>query len=179
MSYGKTLVQSTWWKEETDSIGSQRLSHYDLRTVPLNVIQKQRKYVRKIDFTIKIESEAEGLSRPKSIGILTVLRCISCPDLVILAYTGDKLSCGQAQNEVKLDFHVKFYLEVQGRSSPQIIGILTKVFCTYVSNLVILAWTADKLSCGQASDWYTQTHTHWQIHRQGQWQHPKAKTGLG
>ena len=36
-------------------------------------------------FRIKIESEAEGLSRPKSIGISTVLRCISCPDLVILA----------------------------------------------------------------------------------------------
>ena len=33
------------------------------------------------------------------------------------------------------------------------------MFCTYVSNLVILAWTADELSCGQASDWYTHTHT--------------------
>ena len=31
------------------------------------------------------------------------------------------------------------------------------MFCTYVSNLVILAWTADELSCGQASDWYTHT----------------------
>ena len=125
---------------------------------------------------IKIESEAEGLSRPKSIGILTVLRCISCPDLVILTKTGDKLSSGQAQNEVKFDFQVKFDLEVQGRSPSKIIGFLTKVFCTYVSNLVILAWTADELSCGQASDWYT--HTHWQIHRQGRWQYPKAKTGL-
>ena len=76
---------------------------------------------------------------------------------MILAYTGDKLSSGQAQNEVKLDFHVKFDLEVQSRSPPKIIGILTKVFCTYVSNLVILAWTADELSCGQASDWYTHT----------------------
>ena len=54
-------------------------------TVALNVIQKQRKLVRKIAFTIKIEIEAGGLSHPKSIGILTVLRCISCPDLVILA----------------------------------------------------------------------------------------------
>ena len=36
----------------------------------------------------------------------------------------------------------------------------TKVFCTYVSNLVILAWTADELSCGKASDWYTHRHTH-------------------
>ena len=34
------------------------------------------------------------------------------------------------------------------------------MFCTYVLNLVILAWTADELSCGQASDWYTHRHTH-------------------
>ena len=76
---------------------------------------------------------------------------------MILAWTGDKLSRGQAQNEVKFDFQVKFELEVQGQSPPKIIGILNKVFCTYVSNLVILAWTADELSCGKASDWYTPT----------------------
>ena len=61
---------------------------------------------------IKIEIDADGVSPPKSIGILTVLRCISCPDLVILAYTGNKLLCGQAQNEVKFDFQVEFDLEV-------------------------------------------------------------------
>ena len=66
---------------------------------------------KKIDFKNKIESEAESFSRLKSISILTVLRCISCPDLVILAYTDDKLSCGQAENEVKFDFHVEFDLE--------------------------------------------------------------------
>ena len=53
--------------------------------VSLSVIQKQRKQVRKIAFTIKNEIQAEGLSRPKSTGILTVLRCISGPNLVILA----------------------------------------------------------------------------------------------
>ena len=53
--------------------------------VSLSVIQKQRKQVRKIAFTIKNEIEAEGLSRPKSTGILAVLRCISGPNLVILA----------------------------------------------------------------------------------------------
>ena len=69
-------------------------------TVSLNVIQKYRKEGRKIAFTIKIEIEAEGLSHPKSKEVFTVLRCPSCPDLVILAWTGDKLSCGQAQYEV-------------------------------------------------------------------------------
>ena len=66
-------------------------------TVALNVIQKQRKEVRKIAFTIKNEIEAEGLSRPKSTAILTVLRCISGPNLVIVAWTGycmDKLKLG-------------------------------------------------------------------------------------
>ena len=33
------------------------------------------------------------------------------------------------------------------------------MFCVSNPNLVILAWTADELSCGQASDWYTHTDT--------------------
>ena len=46
------------------------------------------------------------------------------------------------------------------------IGILTKVFCTSGLNLVILAWTGEKLSHGQARGWHTEgrmdgrTHTH-------------------
>ena len=87
--------------------------------VSLDVIQKQRKYVRKIDFKIKNKIEAEGLSRPKLIEILTISRCISGPNLVILAWTGDKLSCGQAQNGINLDFEVKFDLEGQGQSTPK------------------------------------------------------------
>ena len=63
-----------------------------------------------------------------------------------------KLLCRQAQNEVKFDFQVKFVLEGHGQSHPKIIGILTKMFGTSDSNLVILAWTADELWCGQASD---------------------------
>ena len=89
-----------------------------------------------------------------------MLRCIFGPNLVILAWTADELWGGQAQNEVKLDFQVKFDLEGQGRSSPKTIGSLTKVFCTFVPNLVILAWTSGELSCGQARDWHTHTHGH-------------------
>ena len=51
----------------------------------------------------------------------------------------EELWGGQAQNEVKFDFQVKFDLEDQGRSSPKTIGTLTKVLCTFVPNLVILA----------------------------------------
>ena len=68
-----------------------------------------------------------------------MLRCIFGPNLVILACTADELWGGQAQNEVKFDFQVEFDLEGQGRSSPKTIGTLTKVFCTFVPNLVILA----------------------------------------
>ena len=95
--------------------------------------------MRKIGVTIKNETEAEGLSGPKSLRILTVLRCISGLNLLILAWAGDKLSWAQAQNEVKFDLKVKFDLEGQGRSSPKAIGILTMLRCICGPNLVILA----------------------------------------
>ena len=74
---------------------------------------------------------------------------------MILAWTGDELSCRQAQNGVTFDFEVKFDLEGQGQSPPKTIGILTKVFYTYGPNLVILALMGDELSRRQASDYYT------------------------
>ena len=39
------------------------------------------------------------------------------------------------------------------------IGILPKVFYTYGPNLVILSWTGDELSRGQAHDWRTHRQT--------------------
>ena len=81
---------------------------------------------------------------------------------MVLAWTGDELSHGQAQNGVNFDFEVKFDLEGQGQSPPKTIGILTKVFYIYGPNLVILAETGDELSRGQARDWHTDGHTHTQ-----------------
>ena len=103
--------------------------------------------------------------------------------MVILAWTGDELSRGQAQNEVHFDFEVEFYLEGHSQSPPKTIGILTKVFYTFGPTLVILAWTDDELSRGQASA--NRTHrrtdgrTDTQTDRRRQRQYPKAKTGLG
>ena len=71
-------------------------------------------------FTIK--NEVEVLSRLKSIRILTVLRCISGPNLVILAWTGDKLLYRQTQNGINLDLQVEFDLEDQGQSTLKTIG---------------------------------------------------------
>ena len=70
-----------------------------------------------------------------------------------------ELLCREAQNGVTFDFEVKFDLEGQGQSPPKTIGILTKVFYTYGPNLVILAWTGDELSRGQASDYRTHGRT--------------------
>ena len=63
----------------------------------------------------------------------------------------------------------------QEKKQKKTIGILTKVFHTYGPNLVILAWTGDELSRGQAGGWRTHGHTH--IRRQRQYL--KAKTSLG
>ena len=90
------------------------------------------------------------LNQPrKTTGILTNVFSTSGPNLVALAWTGDELSHGQAQNGVSFDFEVKFDLEGHSQSPPKTIGILTKVFYTYGPNLVILAWTGDELSHGQ------------------------------
>ena len=162
--------------------------------VSLNIYKNSaNKFGRKTGFKIENEIEDQDQSIPKLIGILTQVFCTFGPNLVILAWTGDELSCRQAQNGVTSDFEVKFDLEDQGQSHPhppkkkkqkkkqkkKTIGILTKVFYTYGSNLVILAWTGDELSRGQASDYRTHGRTDGHTDRCRQRQYPKAKTGLG
>ena len=83
---------------------------------------------------------------------------------------GDELWCRQAQNGVNFDFDLKFDLEGQCWLPPKTIGTLTKVFCIFGPSLVILAWTADELSCRQ---------TWWRTDGQGQRQYPEAKTASG
>ena len=50
------------------------------------------------------------------------------------------------------DFEIKLNLNYQAWSTTKIIGILTRVFCTSGPTLVILAWTGDELSRGQAEN---------------------------
>ena len=56
-----------------------------------------------------------------------------------LAWTDAELSRGQAPNGENFDFEVKFDLEGQRQSPHKTIGILTKVFYIYGTNVVILA----------------------------------------
>ena len=60
-------------------------------------------------------------STPQTIRILAKLFCcISAPpNLVVLAWTGDELLRGQAQNGVNFDFELKFDLESQGQTPPK------------------------------------------------------------
>ena len=107
---------------------------------------------------------------PKTIEVLTKVFSTFGPNSVVLAWTGDELSHGQAQNGVNYDFQVKFDLEGQVLSPHKTIRILTKVFCTYGPNLAILAWTGDKLSHGQ---------TWWRTDRQfRQLQYPETRVKM-
>ena len=87
--------------------------------VSLNIYKNRaNKFRRKTGFKIENEIEDQDQSIPKLIGILTQVFCAFGPHLVILAWTGDELSCRQAQNGVTFDFEVKFDLEGQGQSPP-------------------------------------------------------------
>ena len=88
----------------------------------------------------------------------------------------------QAQTGVNFDFEVKFDLKGQGQSTPKIIWILTKVFYSYGSNLVILVLTGNELSRGQTwwwTDGRTDRRTDGRTDRRKQRQYLKAKTALG
>ena len=124
------------------------------------IFQIRKSDANKQDFENKLNLTCEAQSTLKTIGILTKVFCTSGPNLVVLAWTGDELSSGQAQNGVNFDFEVKFDLEGQSQSPLKTIGILTKVFYIYGPNLVILAETGDELSHRQAHDWRTDGHTH-------------------
>ena len=138
------------------------------------IFQRRKSDANKQDFENKFNLTCHAQSPHKTTGILTKVFSTSGPNLVALAWTGDELSRGQAQNGVNFDFEVKFDLEGQGQTPPQKIGILTKVFYTYGPNLVTVAWTGDELSRGQTW-WRTDGRTD----RRRQRQYPMANTGLG
>ena len=87
---------------------------------------------------------------------------------MVLASIDYELWRGQAQNGVNLAFQVEFDLEDQGQSPPKTIGTLTKLFCTFCPNLVVLAWTRRDLWRGQARGWRTHTQTDTHTDRQTQ-----------
>ena len=106
-------------------------------------------------FEVKFDLEGQGQLPPQTLRILTKVFCTSGSNLVILAWMGGELWCGQAHNGVNLEFDLKFDLEGQGRSLHKTVGTLIKLFSTLGLNLVILVWMGPELSRRQASDWHT------------------------
>ena len=107
----------------------------------------------KSNLTLKVKVNCP----PPKIEILTKVFSTSGPNLVFLAWMGNELLRGQAQNGVNFYYKVKFDLKGQGQSPPKTRGILTKVFSTSGPNLVVLAWTGDELLRGQTW-WRTDGH---------------------
>ena len=104
------------------------------------IFQRRKSDANKQDFENKLNLTCQAQSTPKTIGILTKVFCTSGLNLEVLAWTGDELRHGQAQNGVNCDF------EGQGQSLPKTIRISNKVFYIYGPNLVILAERGDELS---------------------------------
>ena len=80
------------------------------------IFQRRKSDANKQDFENKLNLTCEVQTNPKTIRILTKVFYTSCPNLVVLGWTGDELSQGQAQNGVNFYFEVKFDLEGQGQS---------------------------------------------------------------
>ena len=81
------------------------------------IFQRPKSDANKQDFENKFIWHAQ--STPKTTGILTKVFSTSSSNLKVLAWTGDELSHGQAQNGINFDFEVKFDLEGQGQSPPK------------------------------------------------------------
>ena len=111
-----------------------------------HIFQRRKSDAKKQDFESKFNLTCQAQSTPKIIGILIKVFCTSGSNLLVLAWTGDELLHGQTNNGVNFDFEGKFNLECKGQSILKTIVILTKVFYTCVSNLVILTWTGLELS---------------------------------
>ena len=87
------------------------------------IFQRRKSDANKQHFENKFYLTCQAQSTPKTIGILTKVICTSGPNFVVLAWTGDELSCGQAQNGVNFGFEAKFDLEGQSPSplkKPQV-----------------------------------------------------------
>ena len=83
------------------------------------IFQRRKSDANKQDFESKLNLTCQAQSTLKTLGILTKVFCTSGPNFVVLAWTGDELSLGQAQNGVNFDFEVKFDLEGQVNHPPK------------------------------------------------------------
>ena len=77
------------------------------------IFQRRKSDANKQDFENKFNLTCHAQSTPKTTGILTKVFSTSGPNLVALAWTGDELSRGQAQNGVNFDLQLNLTLKVK------------------------------------------------------------------
>ena len=170
--------------------GTMWVVEHSLAIAPLNIykttqMKKRRKVWKKSNrFETETKTEDRGQSIPKSIGTLTVLRCIFGPHSEILTSICGDLSRRQSH---KLKMGLNLTLKVKVNHPPpkqeqKKIGILTRVLYLYGPHLVILAWTSDELWRGQTwwrTDGMKDGLTDGQRDKRRQRQYPEAKTDIG
>ena len=131
--------------------------------VSLNIYKNSaNKFGRKTGFKIENEIEDQDQSIPKLIGILTQVFCTFGPNLVILAWIGDELSCRQAQNGVTFDFEAKFDLEGQNNRdlNQGLIHLWSKFGDPSLNGWWVIARTSKWLPHGRTDGhWQTQATT--------------------
>ena len=76
----------------------------------------------------------------------------SLNNLVIYSQSNQNHEDASIFSNTLFEFEVNFHPEGKCQSPQKTIGTLTKVLYTFCSNVVILAWTSVKLSCGQTYD---------------------------
>ena len=142
------------------------------------IFQRRKSDANKQDFGNKFNLTCHAQSPPKTTGILTKVISTSGPNLVALAWTGDELLRGQAQNGVNFDFEVKFDLEGQGQSPPKNNRDLYRGLLHLQYKFGDPSWYGSWV-IARTSSWLTHGRTDTHTDRRRQRQYPKANTGLG
>ena len=107
------------------------------------------------DFGVQfdLEGQGQGQSPPKTLGILTKVFYTNCPNLVILAWTGVELSCGQAsayrthrrtdgRTDTQTDRQTQATTIPEGQNWPRVkSGVSTKWYTVLLlGSLVSYSW---------------------------------------
>ena len=124
------------------------------------------KAYRSIKHSLPIAESRTG--KPAMVTLKIKLDCSTVHDTTLWAniFVRSHLGCGtdsvficlcrshkyfrRKSDATKQDFENKLNLTCQAQPTPKTVEILTKVFCTSGPNFVVLAWTGDELSRGQA-----------------------------
>ena len=119
--YRTRLFHGPWHDPVGEHISAQPFRMWStLRFHPFlqvsQIFQRRKSDANKQDFENTLNLTCQAQSTPKTMRILTKVFCSSGLIFVVLAWTGDELSHGQAQNLVNFDFEAKF--DIEGQSQP-------------------------------------------------------------